>query len=69
MSRTRPGGSLEPATSLPAQTTQPNLLHVYISGLAMGPSLSAWGYFESFLVPVLDNVVSKGNLARCWLGL
>lgn len=30
---------------------------------------AAWGYFESFLVPVLDNVVSKGNLARCWLDL
>lgn len=25
---------------------------------------TAWGYFESFLVPVLDEVVSKGNLAR-----
>lgn len=30
---------------------------------------SAWGYFQSFLVPVLDNVVSKGNLASCWLDL
>lgn len=69
MSRTWPGCFLEPAPSQLAQTTQPNLQHVYISGLAMGPSISAWGYFESFLVPVLDNVVSKGNLASCWLSL
>lgn len=28
----------------------------------MGPAV--WGYFQSFLVPLLDNFVSKGNLAR-----
>lgn len=53
MSRTQLGGFLEPAGWHPAQATQPE--HGAI--------------FSRFSCPVLDNVVSRGNLARCWLSL